>query len=146
MLNKADELIVVIGSGDSSNTFENPFSVEERARMIAESMPNQMDRIRTICIDDVHDDVKWGKLVLSKVGRVDVVFSNDNWVGGIFRNMGLIVEEPPFFARNLYSGTHIKKLMREGGSWQELVPDGTKKVLKEIGAPERLKAIKQQRS
>ena len=58
-----DEVIIGIGSSQESGTLRNPYSYEERVRMIKEKFP----RIKVIPIPDVNDDEKWVKQILDKV-------------------------------------------------------------------------------
>ena len=43
--------------------------------------------------------------------------------------------------REKFSGTNIRNLIKEGKNWQDLVPQGTRKILDKLNAKERLKNL-----
>jgi nicotinamide-nucleotide adenylyltransferase len=124
------EIVIGIGSSQYKGTDTNPFSYEERKKMIESSL----DRIgihnyKIIPIPDIHNPPKWVSHVLSLVPSFDVVVSNNSFTLQLFKEKGFSVESTPFFEG--YSGREIRKKIREGQPWEDLVPPEVSKIIKE---------------
>lgn len=129
-----DSLIIGIGSSNLRNS-DNPYGYRERKKMIEifarhEGISHQITKI--IPIPDFFDektgqyspvsDQRWLSFTLSKVGRLDVVIGNNEWVNGIFSNTGYKIIRVPYFKRYIYEGEKIRKLIRNGSRWEDRVP------------------------
>jgi nicotinamide-nucleotide adenylyltransferase len=75
------------------------------------------------------------------VPRFDVVYSNNPLVIQLMTEAGIDIRRSPMYQREQYSGTVIRKLMRENGEWSLLVPDSVAAFIREIGGVERLNAV-----
>jgi nicotinamide-nucleotide adenylyltransferase len=135
---KVDKVVIGVGSSQKSGTAENPFTLEERGRMMEWSLENVNYTIEEI--PDFGDDEKWLDYIKDKI-QFDVVYTNGPNERKIFIEAGFEVEDVPFFNREEYSATEIRRRMTEGGDWIGLVPDGTKRVLEQIGGVERVKRL-----
>ena len=71
----------------------------------------------------------------------DVVFTNDELTQSLYSKRGKKVIPVVFKDREVLSGTNIRNKILSDQDWQTLVPDGTKMVLKKIGANNRLKIL-----
>lgn len=59
-LTKAKEVLVLVGSSNSPRTSRNPWTFEERAWMIRQTMPDVSSRIRVRALyDQTYNDQKW---------------------------------------------------------------------------------------
>ncbi|MCD6523333.1 MAG: adenylyltransferase/cytidyltransferase family protein [Candidatus Diapherotrites archaeon] len=99
-----DEVIIGIGSSQESGTLRNPYSYEERVRMIKEKFP----RIKVIPIPDVNDDEKWVKQILDKV-HVDVAITGNDWTRRCFEKAGIKVVDTYWYHPHKYRGTIIRR-------------------------------------
>ena len=69
-------IILALGSAQNERNIKNPFSAEEREKMILSNFSHEnQKRIHFVHVIDVYNDVKWVKLVKSLVN--DVVKSDD---------------------------------------------------------------------
>jgi len=62
VLEKVDEIVIVVGSSQESHTYQNPFTAGERIFMIKESLREEgisMDRVYIIPIPDVLMNSVW---------------------------------------------------------------------------------------
>lgn len=145
-LSKADELVIAIGSSQFCCVPRNPLSVDERMEMLVRALRREGFPLADIMLSSVPDtespDEDWGSLVLDRVPRVDIAFSNDPETIKDLRKVGLEVENIPFLKRDLYAATKIRELMLRGDpSWKELVPPSVLEFLLEIDMEKRVREI-----
>ena len=137
-----DRIIIGLGSAQYSHTADNPFSFRERSRMIkaaldAEGIPNYT----IVPIDDLHKHSEWVAHVVSLVPPFSEVFTNEPLTRRLFAESGKNVKRIPFLNRKEYCGTEVRKRMREGADWDELVPDAVADIIRRIEGVERVKNI-----
>jgi nicotinamide-nucleotide adenylyltransferase len=138
-LSSVDELLIGIGSSNRFNEKRNPFTADERKRMIESSLDGKtLGKIKIYYIPDVNDHERWTHQIDGIVPKYDVVFSNDEFTHTLFGKRGIKVISVPLKQREILSGTDIRVRIRDGEDWSGLVPEGTKKVLLEINARDRL--------
>jgi len=141
-LSRAENLFIGIGSSNKSNEMKNPFSAEERRDMIISSIePSMADRLKIFDIPDVGDHGKWTFKIDEIVPKYDVIFTNDEFTKTLFEKRGMNVIPVVLKDRGKFSGTNVRQLIADGKNWQDLVPDGTRKVLDKINAKDRLKNL-----
>ncbi len=124
-LESIDKIVIGIGSSNVTDD-NNPYDFDKRKKMIEEFIKkeNLEDRVLKIfpSEDDPSDDV-WLEKTLNNVSSIDVVVGNNDWVNGIFGKAGIKVMKVDYYKRYLFEGWKIRKLMREGKSWQNRVPE-----------------------
>ena len=141
-LSRAENLFICIGSSNKSNERKNPFSAEERREMITLSIePSITDRIKIFDIPDVGDHEKWTFEIDKISPKYDVVFTNDEFAKTLFEKREISVISVILQDREKFSGTNIRELIADDKNWQDLVPQGTRKVLDNLNAKERLKDL-----
>ena len=141
-LSRAENLSIGIGSSNKSNERRNPFSAEERTEMIISSIESSMiDRLKIFDIPDVDNHEKWTFEIDQIVPKYDVVFSNDEFTKTLFEKRNIDVIPVVLKDREKFSGTNIRELIADDKNWQDLVPQGTRKVLDNLNAKERLKNL-----
>ena len=139
---EVDEIIIVVGSAQVSHTSENPFTAGERMTMICGALEDLRGRCYIIPLQDVDRNAVWASHVHSMTPAFDLVYSNNPLVVELFAEEGIEVRKPPMYARESYSGTAIRKLMVEGGDWENLVPEQVASVIVDIRGVERLVNIR----
>lgn len=138
-LSNVDELLIGIGSSNKSNEKRNPFTADERKRMIESSLDETaLKKIKIYYIPDVNNHERWTYQIDEIVPKYDMVFSNDEFTHTLFGKRKIKVIPVPLKQREILSGTDIRVKIRNGQDWSELVPEGTKKVLLKINAKDRL--------
>jgi len=141
-LSKVEKLWIGIGSSDKPNQKQNPFSADERKQMILSSIDESIsDRIQIFYIPDLENHEKWIESIDTIVPKFDVIFSNDELTQFLYSKREIKVISVPFTNRDVLSGTNIRDKINSNQKWENLVPDGTKKILQELGANDRLKSL-----
>ena len=141
-LARADGLSICIGSSNKYNEKKNPFSAAERREMILSSIePSIVNRIKIFNIPDVNNHEKWTFEIDQIVPKYDVVFTNDEFTKTLFEKRQINVIQVMLKDREKFSGTNVRQLILDGKNWQDLVPQGTRKVLDKINAINRLKNL-----
>jgi len=141
-LGQVDNLSIGIGSSNKSNEKRNPFTADERKEMITSSVEkSDLEKIAIYYIPDVDDHARWTHHVDSLVPKYDVVFSNDDFTQELYKKRDIKVIAVPLMQRDILSGTDIREKIASGQRWDDLVPEGTRKVLLKINAGSRLKNL-----
>ena len=141
-LNKVENLWIGIGSSNKYNEKKNPFSADERRKMITLSIDDSIiPRIKIFDIPDVGDHEKWTYSIDKIVPEYNLVFSNDEFTKTLFEKREMNVVPVVLKDRGKLSGTNIRELIADDKNWQDLVPQGTRKVLDNLNAKERLKNL-----
>ena len=141
-LNKVENLWIGIGSSNKYNEKKNPFSADERRKMITLSVDDSIiTRIKIFDIPDVGDHEKWTYSIDKIVPEYNLVFSNDEFTKTLFEKREMNVVPVVLKDRGKFSGTNIRELIADDKNWQDLVPQGTRNVLDKINATERLKNL-----
>ena len=139
---KVDKLFVGLGSTNKPLLRNNPFSAEERKKMILSSIDDSIrNKIEIYFIPDFEDHKKWVESIDSIIPKFDIVFTNDEMTKHLYSKRETKVLAIPFTRRNVLSGTNIRDLIISDQPWEEYVPDGTKKFLNETNAKQRLKNL-----
>ena len=144
ILEKIDELVIVVGSSQYSHRIDNPFTAGERVTMIRKALEEQgisPSRYWIVPVPDVHVHMTWVSQVLGYTPRFNVVYTNDPLTRRLFIEAGYEVKPVPFYKRKLYSATEIRKRMLNGKNWEKLIPSSVVQFIKEIGGMERLQDL-----
>ena len=144
VLEKFDEVVVVVGSAQKSHTFDNPFTAGERILMLREALREagvDLGRVLIIPVDDVENNYIWPRHVLQRTPPVDAVVTNNPLVARLFSEYGIKVVEPPTFNREVLRSTYIRRLMLEGSGWERFVPRSVAEIIRSIGGVDRLRTV-----
>ena len=141
-LSKVDKLWIGLGSSNKSIGKNNPFSAEERKKMILSSIDDSMkNKITIYFIPDVDNHVKWIKKIDTIVPKFDIVFSNDPLTEHLYSKRTVQIISIPFLKRDQLSGTRIRNLIKSDQKWDDLVPSETKLILENLDLKNRLKIL-----
>ena len=141
-LSKVDKLWLGLGSSNKSIEQNNPFSAEERKKMILSSIDDSMkNKITIYFIPDVDNHVKWIEKIDTIVPKFDIVFSNDPLTDHLYSKRTVQVISIPFLNRDTLSGTNIRNLIISDQEWENFVPEGTKNFLINHSAKAHLKNL-----
>ncbi|MCX6815150.1 MAG: nicotinamide-nucleotide adenylyltransferase [Candidatus Aenigmarchaeota archaeon] len=123
ILKENEKVIIAIGSSQENGMEDNPFSFEERRKMIRDSLNREgVKTFEIIEVPDLMDDVKWVSEIRRKCS-FDRVYSRNPWTARCFRKAGVPVLEHGLYEKEKYSATEIRKRMRAGKRWEKLVPE-----------------------
>lgn len=141
-LSQVDNLWIGIGSSNKPIEKNNPFTAEERKEMILSSINNSIsNRIQIYNIPDFENHKKWIENIDSIIPEFSVIFTNDELTKSLYSKRGKKISSIPFIERETLSGTKIREKIISDQNWLDLVPTGTKTVLKKIDVRNRLKIL-----
>lgn len=118
-----EDLVLVIGSAQTARTPRNPLSAAERRSIIRACHPD-------LPIVNLPDEARgeagypdWAEQLATET-RADVVISRNDLVTRLVREYtDARVEPQPLLRPEEYSGTEIRRRIRAGDRWRDLVPD-----------------------
>ena len=141
--NNSERLFVIVGSAEKSNQERNPFSFEERKRMIGLALKGKklQDNISIVPINDARNHTEWIKSIKNTIGEYNLIFTNDELTEKLFKEEGAEVLNVPLQDRNELSATEVRKRLELDKEWESLVTPEIARYLKEINAVERMKSI-----
>ena len=135
------EFIIGIGSAQYSNTYDNPFTLDERIEMIKQSLKDTNVKYTIYPIPDIHDYSRWVDHVCSIVPPFDIVLSNNPVTRKLFENKDFKVEDIPRYNRRLYSGREIRRRISKNEEWENLVPIPVVKLIHQIDGIKRIQNL-----
>ena len=119
-LNKVENLWIGIGSSNKYNEKKNPFSADERRKMITLSVDDSIiTRIKIFDIPDVDDHEKWTYSIDKIVPEYNLVFSNDEFTKTLFEKREMNVVPVVLKDRGKFTGTNIRELIADDKNWQD---------------------------
>jgi len=145
ILKKKALVILMLGSAQESNTWDNPFSARERIQMISAVLTRAglADKVTLVPVIDIGDNKLWVSHVKMHVPAFDSVYSNNPLVQKLFREAGYAVFDTSSFDRGRFEGVKIRALIAESRSWEERVPQEVAAYLKLCGGDVKIKRLKQ---
>ncbi|MDD3257483.1 MAG: nicotinamide-nucleotide adenylyltransferase, partial [Methanocorpusculum sp.] len=114
---EVNELIIGIGSADTSHDLRHPFTAGERVLMITRSLNGLAIPFYVIPLEDVRRNALWVAHVKSMVPPFDIVYSSNPLVVQLFKEAGIPVHSSPLYLRESLAGTVVRKKMLEGDTW-----------------------------
>ncbi|MEK7065274.1 MAG: nicotinamide-nucleotide adenylyltransferase [Patescibacteria group bacterium] len=105
------EIIIGIGSSQYSGTDDNPYSFEERKKMIEQALTGLDINYKIVAVPDIHDAKNWVAHVEKIVGRFNIVYTGNDLVRRLF-------EEKKYKVKSIkininISGTELRKKMKK---------------------------------
>tara|TARA_B100001750_G_scaffold185304_1_gene154342 strand:- start:68 stop:589 length:522 start_codon:yes stop_codon:yes gene_type:complete len=141
--NNSDKLYIIVGSAEKSNQKRNPFSFEERKRMIELAINEKklQDNISIVPINDANNHTEWIASIKNTIGEYNIIFTNDELTEKLFKKEETKVINVPLLDRNILSATEVRKRLELDKEWKSLVIPEIVNYLTEINAVERMKSI-----
>ena len=133
------EPLICIGSAQHSHTDENPFTVDERKRMIETMMKTFNCKYKIFGIPDINNYDLYVSHLESLVPNFEIVYSGNQLVQRLFSIAGYNVVKLEMFNREAWEGASIRLAMKEGADWESAVPDQIVGIIHQIDGTERLK-------
>lgn len=144
ILKKVDVVIIAVGSAQYSHTLENPFTAGERmtmSRLALEEARISSSKYLLVPIPDINVHKLWVAHLTSLTPLFQIVFSNEPLTVTLFQEAGFKVEPIPFFSREIYSATEIRKRMLRNEAWPSLVPQSVALFIRQIKGEQRLQYL-----
>ncbi|MFQ5908038.1 MAG: nicotinamide-nucleotide adenylyltransferase [Thermoplasmata archaeon] len=137
-----DEVVLILGSSQASHTAKNPFSLEERTRMIRETLLAEgVERVRIVPVRDVGVHSVWLRDLLALAPPFEAVVSHDPLTRRLFQEAGHPILDRPLVDREVLSGSAIRRRIRAGEEWEELVPSTVRTIIREIDGVDRIRSL-----
>ena len=136
------ELTVGIGSATAKPSLRNPFSFDERKRMVEAALGAARLQARVLAIPDLHDPPRWAAHVAAIVGPVDKVFGNDDETLSLFELAGVPVVRTGLVERERHEARLVRaQLAEDDPSWRRAVPPAVAQLLDQWEAGRRLRGM-----
>jgi nicotinamide-nucleotide adenylyltransferase len=125
----AECLEIGIGSSQMSNQPKNPFTYEEREKLIKDAMFEENftnSQYHIYPIPDLFNFKKWIESIFTIIGDFEVLFTNNLWIGRLIQQRGKILNYGLKHDFENYNGTYIRKLLQlRDDKWKSLVPSSS---------------------
>ncbi len=139
-LKECEEVIIAIGSSEQSHTPLNPFSFEERVRMIEDTLiAEDLGNYTIYPVPDINDDQKWVNHVKDLVPSFDVVYTGNPKTEKLFKAAGVKVKKVHMMPG--INSTTVRTHMLEDKDWKSLVPKQVVDCIEELKGHHRVKRI-----
>ena len=141
--NNSDKLYIIVGSAEKSNQKRNPFTFEERKKMIELAMIDRKlhESITIVPINDANNHTEWILSIKNVIGAYNIIFTNDEVTEKLFNKDETKVINVPLLDRNALSATEVRRRLELDEKWETLVIPTVVNYLKEIKAVKRIKSI-----
>ena len=140
ILKETDRIVIAIGSSQEKNTLENPFSYNERKRMIINALKKRkIKNYKIYPLPDLYNDKKWVDHIAKNLPVFDAVFSGNEWTIRCFKKYKIKIKKIRLL-KNINS-TGIRKMMLKNKDWQKLVPEEVADYIGKIKGVKRIKDI-----
>ncbi len=143
ILRICDSVIIAIGSAQESHTFQNPLTAGERVeaiRLLLNDLSIDYNKVFIIPVPDIFMNKVWTRFVEALVPEFDVIVTRNPLVRELFEESGYKVLSQPVFNRAELMGTNIRRIVIEGGNWEQYLTPSVVSFLKSIGFDKRLRA------
>ena len=140
ILKENDEIIIAVGSSNEKNTMDNPFSFNERKKMIAAALKSRKIRNYKIYpVPDLYNDVKWIGYIKKNLPKFDAVYSGNKWTIKCFKKYDSKAKKVRLI--NGISSTKIREMIVKEKNWENLVPKEIAGYIKKVKGVERIRKI-----
>ena len=140
ILKEVDSLLLVVGSSQESNTTLNPFSAEERIKMIKAVIEKEkISNVEVYSLTDIGNDDLWVKHVESSLPNFDIVYSGPGLNLDLFKKSSYKVISINKIGN--ISSNDIRKRIASNSKWEHLVPRAVVDEIKKSKGVERIKKL-----
>lgn len=125
-------LIIGVGSCQEMRTTSNPYSYEERKKMILSVVPDAT----VVPIPDFNNKKWWKKYIDTMLPPYDIVFTNNDYTASVFSAVIRLK------IRINVNATLVRNKMLSGKQITEMVPASVEKIISKIKLPQLQQKIK----
>ena len=139
MAKEVDEIIIGIGSAQTSHELDQPFTAGERVLMISRDLHDFPKPVYVIPIEDIKRNSLWVSHVVSMVPDFSVVYTSNRLIERLFREAGFAVRSPfDWCSSERITQKEWCSLVLNNGDWEFYLSERTRDVIIEIDAVERM--------
>jgi nicotinamide-nucleotide adenylyltransferase len=150
ILQKGEDIIIVVGSAQYSHTPDNPFTGGERLMLIRRALLDEeidLKHVTIVPLSDINIHPLWASHMRSFVPYFDKAYSHNPLVKRLLEDAGIKTDSTKLLERSTYSARHVRDLIRWGNSeWESLVPEGVVELIKKYKLDERIREIGETRT
>jgi cytidyltransferase-like protein len=105
---------IVIGSSNLPESLDNPWTWEEREKMIRTWLTdNDSDKfVEVVAVPDINDPPNWVAHAENYHGKAGILFTSDGPTAELYRQSGWPVVESPLEARESWEGWRIRSTLK----------------------------------
>jgi nicotinamide-nucleotide adenylyltransferase len=137
-------LIIIVGSSQLSHELENPFTAGERVTMIKLAFEEEgldQSKFFIIPVSDAKSHAVWVNEVQALTPIFNIVYSNDSLTRRLFKEAQVKVKNVPFYHRDLYSSSEVRRRILDDEDWESLLPISVADYIKKIDGVSRIKEL-----
>lgn len=135
MAERDDDLVVGVGSAQARDA-RNPWSADERVRMIRALLPGHPS-LRIEPLVDLYDGPRWRLQALERLGPLDRLVSANGYVRKLLGGDYRLVHPLELIAPSPVSGSRVRLAMARAQPWERDVPREVADLLRREGLVER---------
>ncbi len=124
--------LICIGSSQKGRSKENPFTKNERKKMIETVLKDLKCKYEIYEIPDINNYDLYVSHLKSLVPSFDIVYSGNPLVKRLFMDAGHNVIVPEMINRGVWEGSSIRQAILEGGDWEKDVPQVVADLISDI--------------
>ena len=139
LLKKVDKLIIAIGSAQEKNTKRNPFSAEERRKMIQAYLEEKKinpKKFKIIIVNDGKTHNSSINNLLKKSGAFDILFTDKKM---LIKLISKKIKVSKTKRAGTVSSTKIKEAIAKDSSWEKLTGRTVARLIKKFNGIKRIK-------
>lgn len=141
ILKECSHLIIAVGSSEKSHSKTNPFTYDERTKMVSSALKaEKLKNYIFFPVPDFGNDRKWVEYVVSQLPPFDAVYTGNDWTEKCFNKYSRIPVRRIRIIPGL-SSTAIRKRMVNSEDWKGLVPEKVAEFITQIRGAERIRKI-----
>jgi nicotinamide-nucleotide adenylyltransferase len=145
VLEQHEKIKIGIGSSQLHHEKNNPFTGEERIQFFKAAFKEReipKESYEIYKIPDIFNAEKWVEHVVSIVGDFEILYSNSDWVRGLFKKKGYEVAKKHLIFKNKFDGSYIRELVaNDNKEFRNLVPNEVIQEMKKYNGLERIKEL-----
>ena len=142
IVREAEYVVIAMGSAQHSHSSSNPFTSGERYEMISRTMKARgIQNYHIVLLEDLNRYSLWVSHVASHSPKFDVVYAHNPLSIRLFSEAGYEVVKLELHEPSRFSGTEIRRRIREDGDWKDLVPKEVAQVIEEVKGVDRIKEL-----
>ena len=142
ILKKVDKIEIVIGAKEKKDTKRNPFSGEERVKMMKAYLKEEripVQRARVITIPDGKTWEEARQMLLKKCPKANIIFTDKKRV---INTLGKVLEVRKIRRTGNISSTRIRNAIKKDKKWKHLTGRSVAKIIEDKKWVERIKSAK----
>lgn len=139
ILREVDRLYIAIGSAECENTKRNPFSGEERKRMLKDYLKEEkidVKKVRIITVQDGKSNSSGVKNLFGSCGKFDMIFTDKATIIEIVKRRANVQK---IRRTGKISATQIRDAIANDNKWEHLTGKSTARLIMRLKGIERIK-------